>query len=88
LRPRPGLLTRYAYARRGTGVKPLVRKPTARLGRRALQRLRFHVGLLEAGGGGGFGVEGGDGFDQARYGESIADAALTADQVETATLAG
>ncbi len=43
---------------------------------------------LEGGGGGGFGFEGGDGFDEARDGEGIADAALATDQVESATLAG
>jgi len=38
--------------------------------------------------GGGFSFEGGDGFDEARDGERIADAALTTDEVERAGFAG
>ena len=42
---------------------------------------------LEASGGGGFAVEGRDGFDEARDGEGVANAAGTADEVEPAALA-
>jgi hypothetical protein len=42
----------------------------------------------EAGGGGSFGVEGGDSFDEAGDGEGVADAALAADEVESPALAG
>jgi hypothetical protein len=42
---------------------------------------------LEAGEGGGFGVEGGDSFDKAGNGEGIADAAMAADEVEPAAFA-
>src|SRR5712664_2685295 len=38
--------------------------------------------------GGGFGFEGGDGFDEACDGEGVADAALAADQAEHAAFAG
>jgi hypothetical protein len=34
-----------------------------------------------------FGIEGGDGLDEARYGEGIADAALPADQMQSSALA-
>src|SRR5216684_3248338 len=37
--------------------------------------------------GGGFGFEGGDGFDEAGDGEGVADAALAADQAEDAAFA-
>ena len=42
---------------------------------------------LEAGGGGGFGLEGGDGFDETSDGKGIADTAGTADEMESATMA-
>jgi hypothetical protein len=42
---------------------------------------------LEAGQGGGFGIECGDGFDQAGDGEGIADTAMAADEVEPAAFA-
>ncbi len=38
--------------------------------------------------GGGFGFEGGDGFDEAGDGEGVADAPVTADQAEHAAFAG
>ena len=38
--------------------------------------------LCEIDEGGGFGLEGGDGFDEAGDGKGIADAALAADEVE------
>src|SRR5712692_8916629 len=38
--------------------------------------------------GGGFGFEGGDGFDEAGDGEGVSDAALAADQAEHAAFAG
>ncbi len=38
--------------------------------------------------GGGFGFEGGDGFDEAGDGEGVADAAVAADQAEDAAFAG
>ena len=43
--------------------------------------------LGEAGEGGGFGVEGGDGFDKASDSEGIADAAGTANEVESSVVA-
>ena len=43
--------------------------------------------ILEAGGGGGFAVEGGDGFDEARDGEGVANAAGATDEVEPAAFA-
>jgi hypothetical protein len=42
------------------------------------------VCLCEVGKGGGFGFEGGDGFDEAGDGEGIADAARAADEAEDA----
>ncbi len=42
---------------------------------------------LKTGGGGVFGFEGGDGFNETSDGEGIADAALPADEMESATLA-
>lgn len=47
----------------------------------------MRVRRLEAGGGGGFGFEGGDGFDETGDGECIADAAGAADEMESATMA-
>jgi hypothetical protein len=44
--------------------------------------------LGEVGESGGFGVEGGDGFDEAGDGERIADAAMAADEVQSAGFAG
>ena len=38
--------------------------------------------------GGGFGFEGGDGFDEAGDGEGVADAALAADQAQDAAFTG
>src|SRR5260370_8325657 len=38
--------------------------------------------------GGGFGFEGGDGFDEAGDGEGVADAALAADETQDAAFAG
>src|SRR5260221_799836 len=38
--------------------------------------------------GGGFGFEGGDGFDEAGDGEGVADAALAPDQAQDAAFAG
>src|SRR5258706_213636 len=38
--------------------------------------------------GGGFGFEGGDGFDEAGDGEGVADAAMAADEAEHAAFAG
>jgi hypothetical protein len=46
------------------------------------------ISLSEIGEGGGFGFEGGDGFDEAGDGEGVADAALAADQAEHAAFAG
>src|SRR6202047_5654644 len=48
------------------------------------------IGLEESevGEGGGFGFEGGDGFDEAGDGEGVADATLAADQAEHAAFAG
>jgi hypothetical protein len=43
---------------------------------------------LKAGGSGGFGVESGDGFHQTRYRKGVANATLTADEMETSTLTG
>jgi hypothetical protein len=37
--------------------------------------------------GGGFGFEGGDGFDEASYGEGVANTALAADETENAAFA-
>ena len=47
---------------------------------------RIHVS--EIGEGGGFGFEGGDGFDEAGDGESVADATVAADEAEDATFTG
>ncbi len=44
--------------------------------------------LREVGEGGGFGFEGGDGFDEAGDGKGVANAALSADEPEHATFAG
>ena len=43
---------------------------------------------LKIGEGGGFGFEGGDGFDEAGDGEGVADAAVAANQAEGAAFAG
>src|SRR5260370_293519 len=43
--------------------------------------------LGEVGEGGGFGFEGGDGFDEAGDGEGVADAAVAADQAQDAAFA-
>jgi hypothetical protein len=43
---------------------------------------------LEVREGGGFGFEGGDGFDEAGDGEGVADAALAADEAQDAAFAG
>lgn len=53
-----------------------------------LVRVQLGVTRLEAGGGGGFGVESGDGFDEACDGEGVANPARAADEVETTTVAG
>lgn len=54
--------------------------------------MNFSVGgyvcLREIGEGGGFGFEGGDGFDEAGDGEGVADAALAADEAQDAAFAG
>ena len=44
--------------------------------------------ISETGGGGFFGIEGGDSFDEAGYGEGVAHAALAADEVQSTALAG
>lgn len=44
-------------------------------------------GWLEAGGRGGFGFEGGDGFDETRDGQGVADTAGAANEVEPTTMA-
>jgi len=44
--------------------------------------------LRKVGEGGGFGFEGGDGFNEAGDGEGVADAALAADQAQDAAFAG
>ncbi len=44
--------------------------------------------LREVGEGGGFGFEGGYGFDEAGDGEGVADTALAADEAEDAAFAG
>jgi hypothetical protein len=54
----------------------------------SLFKVRHARGSNEAGQGGGFGVEGGDGFDEAGDGEGIADAALAADKVKGSGFAG
>ena len=46
-----------------------------------------YVCLREIGEGGGFGFEGGDGFDEASDGEGVANAAGTADEAENSAFA-
>jgi len=58
--------------------------------RRAVTISAISLGRIlgEAGEGGGFRVEGGDGFDQAGDGEGIANAAVAADKVQGSGFAG
>ncbi len=53
-----------------------------------IQRLPCSANASKAGAGGGFVFVGGDGFDEARDRERVADAALAADEVQPAALAG
>jgi hypothetical protein len=46
------------------------------------------IPLREVGEGGGFGFEGGDGFDEAGDGEGVADAAMATDEAQGAAFAG
>ena len=46
------------------------------------------MSLCEVGEGGGFGFEGGDGFDEAGDGEGVADAARAADEAQDAAFTG